>query len=950
MDKQVFTIHSSQDNSVLGSLELDMAKAYGILSPQVDVARPSAVQNLEVVSNFFGNVVLQWDQAQDDVAVIGYQIYKNGSPFTTRPVTDFVDTTNNPLTTVTYGVQAFDAAGNTSDTITEVTIVTTANLPPVWHDVVSQTMALNSAFFLDFNDYCFDPEGHGTISFSIVSGTLPSGLQFNSSLGTISGQVSVPFGPINLVVSGSDGHDSSEQTWTLRAVDNIKPTAPVVSLLGVTRETIAMQWAPSVDDFGIFQYKIMRRHPPSGIYSVRATVGSQETNYTDSGLSPVESWDYQIIGVDDSPQRNESDPSNTLSATTSADFVNAFSFAPVTGAPVSTVVTSASMTVGGNLAAVPVSVTGGTYSKNGGAFTSAAGSAVAGDIIRVQLTAAATPNTAASATLTVGDKSATFTVTTAGATNTWPADGILRSASYSIGSSYVDQLGTEPFKTYLANKDVVIFQTLDITNQTQRDQRRTLQSGILARNPKCKLVPYDNFTQVKKDANVANIGRYKVQLINSSEGHPNWYRRNTAGQITEHDFNPVDDYALNTAVHIAGTNSLGENFTQAAFRKMRGYLTQDAQQLLPLSHGMFFDVTSPMPKGVTISNGTVSTNTDYNDDGVADNISSNTIGSNANNDGGARMHRRGQLQMLADFDVRLGPDGYQAIFNGGRFDFDYTDNGTDDPPLPLSQNEWYGQIPGSVREFSHTSMGITNIVTSEGGGTANSFIYGSSGSPSQFFRTMEISRKYLKPPAQTRWGQSFVVADVDMNYRKSVTNGFTMTQEEAEFLRFYALACMLVEQCVPGHKCGKREPISVDEELFYLGLPLAVRSMGTLSETGTPGAGSGMLAFTMRAPNFTSGSAQFYWVEFTEAIVVVRLDRSGISNGAAYPSAGTAVSCPLPSPGAGKVWRMFNSNGYVNPNGRGTTYNQSPSINNGQIVTSVSLRQCTARAVRRANS
>lgn len=60
----------------------------------------------------------------------------------------------------------------------------------------------------------------------------------------------------------------------------------------------------------------------------------------------------------------------------------------------------------------PISITGGSYSKNGGAFTSAPGTAVLGDRIRVQHTSASARSTSVSTTLTIGGVSDTYTTTT----------------------------------------------------------------------------------------------------------------------------------------------------------------------------------------------------------------------------------------------------------------------------------------------------------------------------------------------------------------------------------------------------------------------------------------------------------------------------------------------------------------------------------------------------------
>lgn len=108
------------------------------------------------------------------------------------------------------------------------------------------------------------------------------------------------------------------------------------------------------------------------------------------------------------------DQTMTLAITDQDEIPNAFTFTDITGGTLSTAYTSNTVTIAGLGAGVtvPVTVTGGTYSKNGGAYTSAAGTAVNGDTFSLQLTSSASYFTAANATLTVGAGSDTYTVTT----------------------------------------------------------------------------------------------------------------------------------------------------------------------------------------------------------------------------------------------------------------------------------------------------------------------------------------------------------------------------------------------------------------------------------------------------------------------------------------------------------------------------------------------------------
>jgi len=91
---------------------------------------------------------------------------------------------------------------------------------------------------------------------------------------------------------------------------------------------------------------------------------------------------------------------------------NQFTFTDQTGVAPSTLATSNSITVGGINYATAISVTGGSYSKNGGAFTTASGTVNNGDTVRVQQTSSASYNTVTNTVLTIGGVKDTFSVTT----------------------------------------------------------------------------------------------------------------------------------------------------------------------------------------------------------------------------------------------------------------------------------------------------------------------------------------------------------------------------------------------------------------------------------------------------------------------------------------------------------------------------------------------------------
>ena len=136
----------------------------------------------------------------------------------------------------------------------------------------------------------------------------------------------------------------------------------------------------------------------NGYNSLSYTNGSISGN-TMTGSYTISGLDYYDAG--------------TFSLTRPTDTTpNPFTFTDQTGVALSTVVTSNTITVSGINAAASISITGGTYSVNGGGYTSSAGTVNNGNTVSVRVTSSGSYLTTVNATLTIGGVSDTFSVTT----------------------------------------------------------------------------------------------------------------------------------------------------------------------------------------------------------------------------------------------------------------------------------------------------------------------------------------------------------------------------------------------------------------------------------------------------------------------------------------------------------------------------------------------------------
>jgi hypothetical protein len=479
----------------------------------------------------------------------------------------------------------------------------------------------------------------------------------------------------------------------------------------------------------------------------------------------------------------------------------------------------------------------------------------------------------------------------------------------------------------LADKDVVIFQSFYPTTARLQSRIQNLQA-IKAINPRTRFFMYEIMNECMKvvGAPQNNAQEITKALIESpTEGNERWYvhrvgQPGVSGRV-EAWFDPPNLLNCNMAILVAGLNSLGENYAQAYWRKLSSMLVNGSLDIRPLIDGVFLDVAQKRAPLMFTNNGATSvTDQDYNNNGVADGRADYSAGANA----GGRFWAEGHLEVKARFETRF--PGKYIIPNAASWDFDYLDGGGA-PPLPLTNDPFYRRWELPLDEVSNFNLGLRF-----NGTTAYQFTGG--GSASGWYRGYYIMEKFLKPDADVpAIGKCAVLMQ---------GNGLDRDPPQAsdiEFVRFTSLLPLFVERAAPCIQLGGSHAFSLDELLVELGNPVGARVMGTLNEN--------TLAWALRAANFSSGNARFYWTIFEKGMVLARLDSPSVG---VWPSADAAVPCPLPTAPAGKKWQRLNAATYVNPVTGRATRNQTPSINSGADVTSVSLRPYHAVLIRLVNA
>jgi chitodextrinase len=103
-----------------------------------DSTPPSVPTGLSATAISSSAVDLSWSASTDNVAVTGYEVFRNGTQIASTPNTSFADTTVGSGTQYSYAVAAFDAAGNVSAQSSPVVATT-----PSATDITTPSIPLN---------------------------------------------------------------------------------------------------------------------------------------------------------------------------------------------------------------------------------------------------------------------------------------------------------------------------------------------------------------------------------------------------------------------------------------------------------------------------------------------------------------------------------------------------------------------------------------------------------------------------------------------------------------------------------------------------------------------------------------------------------------------------------------------------------------------------------------
>ena len=288
----------------------------------VDSQAPTAPANLATANPTGSSIGLSWSASTDDTAVTGYRLSRDGDEVGTTTGTSYSFAGLGCGTAYSFGVEAYDAAGNTSIRST-VTASTTAcpdtqapSVPANLAETGDTTASVTFAWDAATDNVAVT--GYGTYLNTTSQGTTPV------TNATISGLVCGTSYSVGVDAADASANRSAKATLTATTeacpIDTQAPTAPTnLAVSGATANSLTLSWTAATDDTAVTGYTLYRDASQAG-----TTSGS--TSYTYGGLACGSSY---TLGVEASDAVGHTSTRSTVVASTascgptSATFVDA---------------------------------------------------------------------------------------------------------------------------------------------------------------------------------------------------------------------------------------------------------------------------------------------------------------------------------------------------------------------------------------------------------------------------------------------------------------------------------------------------------------------------------------------------------------------------------------------------------------------------------------------------
>ena len=275
-----------------------------LIEGKADTEAPAAPKNLKFVRSNSSSISMTWGASSDNAAVYCYYIYRNGERVGNTTKTEYIDNGLKSNTSYEYYIVACDTSGNLSEWSNILEASTDV-------DAFAPTQPANLAAKIQ-------SEGVVRLSWTASSdnGTVVkynvyrNGTLIGSSNGTAFIDSTAFGGYYEYYVEAVDNEDNVSRASASVFIDNLAPTAPVLTLNSVKDDYVSLSWECS-DNVGVVKYDLYRNDVK--IKSFNANI------YMDTDVSLDTNYTYYVKAYD--AAGNVSENSNEVTVYTGEDDV-----------------------------------------------------------------------------------------------------------------------------------------------------------------------------------------------------------------------------------------------------------------------------------------------------------------------------------------------------------------------------------------------------------------------------------------------------------------------------------------------------------------------------------------------------------------------------------------------------------------------------------------------------
>lgn len=246
----------------------------------------------KVVSSTAINLV--WTVSMDNVGVVGYKVFRDGTEIASPTAPSYADTGLTPSTEYSYAVLAYDAAGNQS---AKTNVVKMTTLAPPDLEAPSQPVGLISTVKSDTE---VDLSWTASTDNVAVSGykifrdgvEIASGTAASYTDKEVTGPKTHAYTVLALDAAGNASAQSAAINVNVPSPpDTESPTMPTdVSVNALSPTEVKLTWTASTDNVGVTAYKITRDGTDVGTVT--------ETSFTETGLKETTAYSYTVQASD----------------------------------------------------------------------------------------------------------------------------------------------------------------------------------------------------------------------------------------------------------------------------------------------------------------------------------------------------------------------------------------------------------------------------------------------------------------------------------------------------------------------------------------------------------------------------------------------------------------------------------------------------------------------------